>query len=157
VIVGTTKKSMATSSRACAVRKVRQVGDGRGDVRCMYLATVSGDLVAEQGQLRPKAPAAPDPWVEVVAGVRPRRAGYRKGPADVGFSRAMRRMRWRISASSRGRPGRVAVDRERQYTWKPRGISGEREERGGRGAHEQGLLRLSGRFTARRRPGDVNR
>ena len=38
---GTTKKSMATMSRACAVRKARHVGDGRGDVRCMYLATVS--------------------------------------------------------------------------------------------------------------------
>ena len=35
------KKSMATSSRACAVRKVRHVGYGRGDSRCMYLAMVS--------------------------------------------------------------------------------------------------------------------
>ena len=35
------KKSMATSSRACAVRKARHVGDGRGDVRRMYLAMVS--------------------------------------------------------------------------------------------------------------------
>jgi hypothetical protein len=26
---------------ACAVRKAHHVGDGRGDVRCMYLATVS--------------------------------------------------------------------------------------------------------------------
>ena len=41
VRVGTTKKSMATMSRACAARKARHVGDGRGDVRCMYLATVS--------------------------------------------------------------------------------------------------------------------
>ena len=35
------KKSIATSSWACAVRKARHVGDGRGDGRCMYLATVS--------------------------------------------------------------------------------------------------------------------
>src|SRR6516165_8202529 len=35
VRVGTTKKSIATSSRACAVRKVHHVGDGRGDVRRM--------------------------------------------------------------------------------------------------------------------------
>jgi hypothetical protein len=41
VSVGTTKKSTATTSRRCASRKVRHVGDGRGEGRCMYLATVS--------------------------------------------------------------------------------------------------------------------
>ena len=41
VRVGTRKKSTATISRACAARKARHVGDGQGDVRCMYLATVS--------------------------------------------------------------------------------------------------------------------
>jgi hypothetical protein len=39
--VGTTKKSTATMSRICASRKVRHVGDGRGEGRRMYLATVS--------------------------------------------------------------------------------------------------------------------
>ena len=29
------KKSMATRSRACAVRKARQVDDGRGEGRCL--------------------------------------------------------------------------------------------------------------------------
>ena len=29
------KKSIATSSRACAARKARHVGDGRGEDRCM--------------------------------------------------------------------------------------------------------------------------
>ena len=41
VRVGTTKKSMATMSRACAIRKARQVGEGCGEARRMYLATVS--------------------------------------------------------------------------------------------------------------------
>ena len=44
-----------------------------------------------------------------------------KKPAEphVGFSRAMRPMRRRISASSRGRPTRLVVDRQHQKSWKP--------------------------------------
>ena len=37
----TRKKSTATISRAWVVRNVRHVGDGRGAVRCMYLATAN--------------------------------------------------------------------------------------------------------------------
>ena len=41
VRVGTTKKSTAAISRRWASRKVRQVGEGRGERRRMYLAIVS--------------------------------------------------------------------------------------------------------------------
>ena len=50
-----------------------------------------GDAVAEQGQFRPDAPAVPG-----------------------GFSRAMRRMRWRSLGSSLGRPTEEALDLHRQ-------------------------------------------
>src|SRR5262249_25425652 len=41
VRVGTTKKSMAAISWQCVARKARQLGEGRGDRRRMYLAIVS--------------------------------------------------------------------------------------------------------------------
>ena len=86
------KKSMATSSRACAVRKVRHVGDGRGDVRRMYLAMVSSATS----------------WPS-----RASSAWMRRRP-HVGFSRARRRIRWRISTSSLGRPTGFGLDFHRQ-------------------------------------------
>ena len=45
VRVGTRKKSTAMISRACVARNARHIGEGRGDVRCMYLATVSSATV----------------------------------------------------------------------------------------------------------------
>jgi hypothetical protein len=56
-----------------------------------------GDLVAEPGEFCLDTPPAP-------GRILPRHA-----LDEVG----------RISASSRGRPGRVAVERQRQYSWKP--------------------------------------
>ena len=86
------KKSMATRSRACAVRKARQVDDGRGEGRCMYLGMVSSATS----------------WPS-----RASSAWMRRRP-QVGFSRAMRRMRWRSSASSFGRPTGFGLHFHRQ-------------------------------------------
>src|SRR5437867_9517211 len=51
VNVGATKKSTATMSPICASRKVRQVEEGRGEGRRMYLATVrAAHLIAEKSE-----------------------------------------------------------------------------------------------------------
>jgi hypothetical protein len=46
--------------------------------------------------------------------------GLDAAAAQVGFSRAIWRISWRIAESSRGRPTRAVFDFHRQESWKPR-------------------------------------
>jgi hypothetical protein len=73
-------------------RKARHVGDGRGDGRCMYLAMVNSATS----------------WPS-----RASSAWMRRRP-QVGLSRAIQWISWRISAASFGRPRPLRVDFQRQ-------------------------------------------
>jgi hypothetical protein len=75
-----------------AARKVRQVGEGRSDRRRMYFAIVSSAT-----------------WYP-----RNRSSAWMRRRPQVGFSRAIRRMRSRISLAISGRPTAGVRDFQRQ-------------------------------------------
>src|SRR5262249_22474965 len=89
---GATKKAIATNSRGGAGGKKRHGGGGRGGARGMYPATVRSAI------------SSPGRAGSARVGRRP----------QVGFSRAMRRIRWRSSASSFGRPTALPLECHRQ-------------------------------------------
>lgn len=97
VAVGTVKKSTATMSRTWLSRNVRHVWDRGLRWRILYLSTVAFDTS------KPRSRSS-----ERILGV-----------PQVGFSRDMRRINRRISASVRGLPTLPFRDFHRQYSLKP--------------------------------------
>jgi len=78
------KKSIATSSWACAVRKARHVGDGRGDGRCMLSFAKSasesrGRSVRLDWSNRPRVGWAVGPERGSQPSAPPRRGGSYRG------------------------------------------------------------------------------